>query len=415
MIIVRIPMFLQSTLAPLRSFTSVPQFAHLRWIVLAMVMNTRKAKLVHLSGLTPNAGHRTSNGSFLSAPWDAPSLLLDQAMRTLRSMKPKKGETIYLLIDDTRISKRGKKMEALSKIWDHKQQSFVRGHMIVTAAILFRDVVLPCQISLWLPKAFAGSSYRKTTEIAAGMIDCFEPPEGLKTRVLFDAFYLCPSVVRACENKGFFWFSVASKNRKLTGRRYARKETIRDFAPAVLKHHGQRVRLRRSRGWRWMRIASVDGNLSRLGRVRMVLSKRPRDSWKNVLAVATNEIKLKAREIIVVYEKRWNVEVLFKELRESLGLGHYQVIGRAAIERHLHLVCLTHLVLTHHSLEAVGAEARKANTKVDLPSMNQRLASMREAIRREQLQGLVNRIEHRKTKAMVKKFLIQELQLHTAI
>ncbi len=204
MIIVRYPRFLQSILAPLRSFTSVPQFSHLRWMVLALAMNTRKAKLVHLSGLTPKAGHRTSQGSFLSASWDAPSLLLDQVMRTLRTMKPKKGETIYLLIDDTRISKRGKKMEALSKIWDHKQQSFVRGHMVVTAAVLFRGVVLPCQVSLWLPKAFARSSYRKMTEIAAEIVDRFQPPDGLKTRVLFDAFYLSASVVRACENKGFF-------------------------------------------------------------------------------------------------------------------------------------------------------------------------------------------------------------------
>ena len=28
-------------------------------------------------------------------------------------------------------------------------------------------------------------------------------PEGVKVRVLFDAFYLCPQVARACENNGF--------------------------------------------------------------------------------------------------------------------------------------------------------------------------------------------------------------------
>jgi SRSO17 transposase len=414
MIIDRFPEFLQSMFAPMQALLSRPQFCHLRWMVLALVMSGRKAKLIHLASITPKGGHRTSRGSFLSSPWDAPSLLADQATRTLRLMRPKKGETIYLLIDDTRISKRGKKMEALSKIWDHKNQRFTRGHMVVTAALLFRGVVLPWRISLWLPKAYAKSTYRKITEIAAGMIDDFKAPEGLKTRVLFDAFYLAPCVVRACENSGFSWFSVASKNRKLTGRKRARKETIRDFAPSVLKHHGQRVRLRRSRGWRWMRIAAVDGFLSRLGQVRMVLSKRPRDPWKKVLAVVTNETGLNAREIIAIYEKRWDIEVLFKELRETLGLDDYQVIGRKAIERHLHLVCLTHLVLTHHSLDAVGAKARKAKTEVTLPSLTQRLATLREVIRREQLQRLVNRIEHRQTKTMVKKYLFQQLQLQIA-
>ena len=408
------PESLQSIFASMQAFLSRPQFRHLRWLVLALIMNADKSKLIHLARLTPCGGHRTSRGSFLAARWNAPSLLADQAMRTLQLMKPKKGEVVHLLIDDTRIMKQGRKMAAVSKIWDHKNQRFGRGHMVVTAAVLFRGVVLPWQISLWLPKTFAKGDYRKITEIAADMIDRFEPPSGVKTRVLFDAFYLAPCVVRACENKGFFWFSVASKNRKLTGRKFARKEQIRDFAPGILKHHGQRVRLRRSRGWRWMRIAAVDGSLSRLGQVRMVLSKRPGDPWKTVLAVVTNETSLKAREIIAIYERRWQIEVLFKELRESLGLGDYQVLGREAIQRHLHLVCLTHLVLTHHSLDAVGAKARKANTDVDLPSMNERLTILREAIRREQLQSIVNRIDHRKTKAMVKRYLFHELQLQTA-
>ena len=40
---------------------------------------------------------------------------------------------------------------------------------------------------------------------------------------------------------------------------------------------------------------------------------------------------------------------------------------------HLHLWALTHLVLTHHAIEGVGAQARKANIEVTLPPMSQRL------------------------------------------
>ena len=32
-------------------------------------------------------------------------------------------------------------------------------------------------------------------------------------RVLFDAFYLCPQVTRACESRGYSYFSVAAKGR----------------------------------------------------------------------------------------------------------------------------------------------------------------------------------------------------------
>lgn len=89
----------------------------------------------------------------------------------------------------------------------------------------------------------------------------------------------------------------------------------------------------------------------------MVLFKRPCDVRKEVLAVVTNETKLKARGIIAIHEKRRHIEVLFEKLRESLGLGEYQMIARDATQRHLHSVCQAHLVMTHHSLDAAGAKA----------------------------------------------------------
>jgi hypothetical protein len=49
-------------------------------------------------------------------------------------------------------------------------------------------------------------------------------------------------------------------------------------------------------------------------------------------------------------------------------------LHRDGILRHLHLCCLAHLLLTHHAIKSVGAQATKANRQVKLPTMNQRLA-----------------------------------------
>jgi hypothetical protein len=68
-------------------------------------------------------------------------------------MKPKAKEVIYLIIDDTRIEKRGRTMEAVTKIYDHKTLRFVRGHIVVTAALMFRGVVMPWKIVLWIPRS----------------------------------------------------------------------------------------------------------------------------------------------------------------------------------------------------------------------------------------------------------------------
>lgn len=400
----RFPRILQALFVPCSKQLSRPQFSHLRWFIFALVMSSRRAKLSHIAAVAPRGGHRTSCGSFLSAEWDAPALLEAQVLAVLGQMRPRAGEVVYLLLDDTRIEKRGKKMDAVSKIYEHKTRRFVHGHIVVTAAVMFRDVVLPWRVELWLPKDVAGAAYRKLTQIAADMIRRFQPPEGLKTRVLFDAFYLAPNVIRACEERGFHWFSVASKNRKLHRAR-CQSRAIRDFASGLLKHQSRWVRLRRARSWRWLRIASVDGTMNRVGRVRLVLSKRPGDPWKKTLAVVTSEHRLDARKIMEIFEKRWNIEVLFKELRNSLGLTHYQVLRRNAIERHLHLCCLAHLTLTHHSLRAAGAQAKHKDAEVSLPPMNERLAMLRASIHHDQTQSLLRQIKNRRIREIVRNFL----------
>ena len=398
------PRILQDVLAPLLSRLTKPQAMHLRWFLFAMLVSPRRAKLSHIALVAPRGGHRTACGNFLLSDWDAPNLLNEQAMRTLKHMKPKSKEVIYLIIDDTRIEKRGRKMAAVTKIYDHKTLRFVRGHIVVTAAIMFRGVVMPWKIDLWIPQKQSQRTYRKINQIAAEMINAFRPPKGLQVRVLFDAFYLAPNVVRACGSRGFRWFSVASKNRKLI-RQHCRTRTIKEFAPGVLKHKSRRVRLPRARCWRWMRIAKVDGVLGRVGQVRMVLSKRPRDPWKKTLAVVTNETGLDARQIMMIFEKRWNIEVLFKELRNSLGLCDYQVLSRNAIERHLHLSCMAHLTLTHHGLKSVGAQAKEPDKEVTLPQLNERLEDLRASIRSDQAKRLLRKIKNKNARSTVRAFL----------
>ena len=198
----RFPRFLQSTFSVQRKHFSRIGFQHFRFLIVAILVNANKAKLSHLSAAIPSHGHRTSHARFLVSDWDAAGLLAAQAWRIVRSMKPKRGEPIYLMIDDTQIQKRAKKMDGVSKIWNQKSHSFIHGHIVVMAAIRFRGVTIPWAVELWIPKSQAGDSYRKLNQIASSMIRSFHERFSLKVRVLFDAAYLAQSVVRVCESKG---------------------------------------------------------------------------------------------------------------------------------------------------------------------------------------------------------------------
>ena len=166
--------------------------------------------------------------------------------------------------------------------------------------------------------------------------------------------------------------------------------------------------MKRSRGWRWMRIASVLGTLGKTGEVRLVVSKRSRRSGREMLSVVTNELKRSARETIAIYEKRWNIEVLFKELRTSLSLTDYQVMSRIAIERHLHLSCMAHQTLTHQAILAEGAQAKRENKDVTLPTMQQQIDDFRHQANRDRVNRLESRIKNKKTKAAVRRYLKDE-------
>jgi SRSO17 transposase len=400
------PAFVQEILVSVRTLLSLPQTRLLRQLTLSWLLGCG-GKLIQATRRV-RGRHRTSLARFLNkSSWDAPGVLNTVLIRILRFLKPRTGEFLYLIIDETHVSKRARKMPGVKKLWDHVSKKYIRGHIIVTAAVVFRGLTLPWRFTLWLPKDFCRNKrakFRTQTDIAAEMIRAFTPPKGLKVRVLFDAFFLCKTVTAACDKCGFCWFSVASRNRLLERDRDHR--TIGDLGPGILKHRGQRVRMRRARGWRWMTIAAVDGRLKKIGAVRVVFSKRPHDPWKNMVAIVTNEITLPARTIVATYERRWAIEVLFKELKGTFGLGEYQMQKRQGIERHLHLSGLAHLMLTHHSLSAVGAKAKQANKDVPLPKFQERLEAMRRDIRTENVNRFVKRIRHKKIRSRVRKHLL---------
>src|SRR2546423_8607893 len=67
-IIDRLPPSLQRFFSAMRGRLSKPQSAHLWGLVLAVAVNLRQAKLVHLSALTPRGGHPPSRGPVPTPP-----------------------------------------------------------------------------------------------------------------------------------------------------------------------------------------------------------------------------------------------------------------------------------------------------------------------------------------------------------
>ena len=138
------------------------------------------------------APHRTRfNNFFLVERWDPAAALRQKAQELLRALRPGTGETLYLVIDDSKKAKRGKVMDAVAKMKDPTTDAYIRGHQYVCAILVYRDHVIPLGIRLYVKKAqctTVGVPFHKTTELAAQLIREFKPPAGVKVVVLFDAY-----------------------------------------------------------------------------------------------------------------------------------------------------------------------------------------------------------------------------------
>ena len=60
----------------------------------------------------------------------------------------------------------------------------------------------------------------------------------------------------------------------------------------------------------------------------------------------TNLLELTARQMIDIYQRRWAIEILFKELKSGLGLGEHQVTKKLPrIEKSLGIALIADLLL----------------------------------------------------------------------
>jgi hypothetical protein len=367
--IVRFPWKLESFFGSLETEFHWDHFEYFRTLVVLVAFAWGRRNICGLYRHVDDRhyAHRSRFNNFLNLDrWDAEGALAKTAYDLLGALRPRPGEVVELVIDDSKKGKRGKAMDAVGWIHDPVTGRKILGHQYVQAVIRFRALTLPFGIRLYVKKEDCrdlGVKFQKTTELAAELIRTFDPPEGVKVRVLFDSFYLCPTVVKACRKKGFHFVSTLKSNRNLyqNGRK--------------LKAGGYGQRCFRRRSKKTLKITKTQGTVeyryvdagwitvSDLGPLHVVFSRKKREP--RILALVTDDPDLSAEQIIREYDERWSIEVFWKDAKSLLGLGQYQNGSYRAAVTHLHLVCFAYALLTHIAIQREGAQGcrRKKRTE----------------------------------------------------
>lgn len=362
---IRVPRTLDKFFRPLHRHFHWDHFESFRMLVLAMAFTWGQHKVVHLYRYLDAQHHRTRfNNFFLVQRWDPEAALQQKAQELLRALAPQRGDTVYLILDDSKKAKRGKHMDAVAKMKDPTTDAYIRGHQYVCGTLLFRQHVIPWGIRLYVKKeacVSVGVSFRKTTELAAQLIREFNAPAGVKVVVLFDAYYLCRTVVQACRAQRFHCASTLKSNRnlwtpgwQLKAGRYGRNlfRRRRSETLVITKPHG-------SARYRFVDAGWI--TVGQLGLLHVVFTRK--GTAKKILGLVTDAPELSAAQLIQTYARRWTIAQWVKDVKQLLGLGQYQNRSYRAAVIHLHLVCFAYALLTHLRIERAGAQGHRTPDK----------------------------------------------------
>ena len=392
----KIPQKVHSFFKPTRNALSAHVYNYYCSLVVAICIS-HGSTIQRLVNLLRDSTHRTNHGEFLwRSNFDEMAVVQTQAAGILKRLYKKGCKDCLLIIDDTQTIKRAKKMQAVGKIHHHASGKYCMGHTIVKASLFYRGVTIPLGSWLYVKKEHAKAlevQFKKLTELAGQIVLDADISDKFDVTVLFDAFYLCPAVVNACEKRKWRYIGVSKSNRWLTVNSI--KHKVGTYGRNILNRTGRWYSIKGLRKTSSYKLAQRVGTMNKLGRVKIVFSKRRNDH--TVIALVTNDISLSMKKVVSRYLKRWAIEVMIKEQKQHLGLGDYRVWRYRAIVRHLCLVDSAYACLTHVGINSQRAQGYKNDTKdmLSLSPISQLKARMHQIVWNQEVQNVI-KVSHDK-------------------
>ena len=397
----KIPQKVKVFFRPLQKHFTEPAWEHF-WALVMAITISHGTTIDRLAKTLRGSTHRTNHGEFLwRSTWDESWVIREIALDTLKRLYSKKERRCYFIIDDTQTLKRAKKMAAVGKLHHHATGKYGNGHTIVKVCLYYRGVTIPWGSWLYVKKEHADKlkiPFRKLTELAGEAIGNASLPEKFKVTVLFDAFYLCPVVVKACQAQKWHYIGVGKSNRWFKVGSVKRK--LGKYGRNVLHNSGRWYNITGLRKRKAHQLAERIGRLGKLGTVKVVFSRR-KGQAKHI-ALVTDDLNASMKTIVAEYLKRWSIELLIKDEKQHLGLADYRVLRYQAVVRHLHLVDAAYACLTHVGLKAQRAQGQNNNTKkvLRLEPISQLQDRMRRIIWQEAVKDVV---KHSHEKAVIRR------------
>ena len=355
-VLTHLPVFVR---ALFRSMPGVWKSRHglmLCWLILLQAIYPGRKTLKELSRWTPSFICEWRFRRLLKAGyWSIHLLLTWFAQEALACFPPPEDGVLYLWGDSSEKPKRGKKNPVAQKGRKSKYHPWLFGLRFVLLMAHWDVYRIPVAFRLILPKTHP--DYENENALFRQMVEGFSPPAWAKLVIVGgDAAYGSIENMKMVRRRdqadpsrrwGFVfgiartWKTEEGNHLRDLVNHLPYNRYTRTWIPCLAE--GAKGSKKRKTFW----IYGKRMRLRHIGDVMMVLSKKGRNLGpKKTKLIVTNLIELTPRQVIVIYQRRWSVELLMWELKSALGLGQHQVTRKEdRIEKSVGIALLAYLFL----------------------------------------------------------------------
>jgi SRSO17 transposase len=357
---------LRQFVRPFRACFSRPQYRYFVIVLLALMLCQEPRTLTALLRCVATRRSLAGLSRFLSkAPWEPdevahlwreqfaaqvrPRIVTaharQRAVQPKRRGRPKATLVIgYLIGDDSTMHKvRGKKMAGLGTHYSTTAGKPVPGHSLVQLLYVVDGRRCPLPPQLYRQRAVCVAEqqpFQSKIDLVVAQIESFTPLADTQTHVLLDSWYSAKRIWHTARARGFQITTGLKSNRSLrvddpaapcgwrwqTLRKYTASLTAADYQRLTWPSQGDEPRQV------WVHVVST--RVRKLYRCQVVIVRESLDApLKETRFWGSSDLAADGATLLAHIAARWEVEVLFADAKDLLGLDQYQVMSSTAIVR----------------------------------------------------------------------------------
>ena len=326
------------------------------WSLVLILVYQDKATLSGLARFGPKHICEWHLRRFLYAGYWCWRVLLSRLVdAVIAVLPPPEDGVVYLIGDGTYKGKTAKHHPLVKKGRLTTYGPYLFGLQIIFLMLHWGNYRIP--IDMEIVRRKGQPDHHSPNALFRQMLHRFQPPVWTqRVIVLADAEFPSKETLKLIQKRGFFFVMSLARTWK-----FEEGHSLKDLVTHIRKSCFDKTWFIDSQARR--RVYWAYGKTTRLrhvGDVTVILSKKRRNSGpKATKILVTNLPEVKSRTVIALYSRRWNVELLIKELKGVTGMGQAQVTKEPRrVERSVALSVMAYLMLLrfrHTDIPTKGA------------------------------------------------------------